>query len=62
MKKIAIANLNALFSAIAGEEKLYLPISDSTGQTAFALWAEGAVPALEGNAVRSAKDSFFPQV
>lgn len=62
MKKIAIANLNALFSAIAGEEKLYLPISDSTGQTAFALWAEGAVPALEGNAVRSAKDGFFPQV
>lgn len=62
MKKIAIAELNSLFAAIAADRKLYIPADDSTGQSQFSIWEEGSVLSRNVNTVRSAKDAFFPQV
>lgn len=62
MKKIAISELNSLFAAIAADRKLYIPADDSTGQSHFTIWEEGSVLSRNVNTVRSAKDSFFPQV
>ena len=62
MKKIPVSELNSLFSAIAQQEKLYIPVDDTTGQSSFTLWEEGKELSRNLNTVRSAKDSFFPQV
>lgn len=62
MKKIAISELNSLFAAIAADRKLYIPTDDSTGQSQFTIWEEGSILSRNVNTVRSAKDSFFPQV
>ena len=61
MKKIALAALEELFAAIAETRKLYIPVEEG-GQCAFSLWEPGKTLCAQGNTLRSAKDSFFPQV
>ena len=61
MYRIAKANLNALYAAIAASKELYLPVK-SAGKTNFAAWTEGAAVDLDTlKTVRSPKDAFFPQ-
>ena len=61
MYRIAKANLNALYAAIAASKALYLPVK-SAGKTNFAAWTEGAAVDLDTlKTVRSPKDAFFPQ-
>ena len=61
MKKIAKANLPALFQKIADSQELYLPVKVS-GQTNYKVWTEDAEVDLNTlKTVKSAKDAFFPQ-
>ena len=62
MKRIAVSGLNALFAAIARTQKLYIPADDASGQSQFTPWQDGMPLSQALNTVRSAKDSFFPQV
>ena len=62
MKKIAIADINALFCALAAQKQLYIPADDGKGQAKFTLWQDGLKLTDKLNTVRSAKDLFFPQV
>lgn len=62
MKRIVVSKLNALFAAIARNQKLYIPVDDASGQSQFTLWKDGMPLSKALNTVRSAKDSFFPQV
>ena len=62
MKKIAVSELNTLFSQIAQEKQLFIPADDPTGQAKFTLWQDGVSLSQKLNTVRSAKDLFFPQV
>ena len=62
MKRIAVSELNALFAAIARTQKLYIPADDASGQSQFTPWQDGMPLSQALNTVRSAKDSFFPQV
>lgn len=61
MKKIAMSNIEALFSKIAGDQPLVMPIVKA-GQANFLPWSEGAETALDAiHTVKSPKDMFFPQ-
>ena len=62
MKKIAISQLNQLFSAISAQKMLYIPADDGADQAKFTPWQEGVTLTSKLNTVRSAKDLFFPQV
>ena len=62
MKKIAISQLNELFSAISAQKMLYIPADDGANQAKFTPWQEGVALTDKLNTVRSAKDLFFPQV
>ena len=61
MKKLPVSQLNALFAAIAAEQKLYIPAGDPK-TAAYTLWHEGLEMTTALNTARSAKDLFFPQV
>lgn len=60
MRKIALSQLDKLFAAISGTEKVYLPVDTKAGAK-FDLWTEGTVMSKALNTVRSPKDFFFPQ-
>lgn len=60
MRKIALENLDSLFSAIAEKETLYLPVDTKAGAK-FEQWENGKKLSDALNTVRSAKDFFFPQ-
>ena len=62
MYKIAIKDLNTLFSKIAEEKELILPIKKA-GQYNFGVYEEGADidGILNNKTVKSGKDAFFPQ-
>ena len=60
MRKCSIQNLDAVFSKIAEEAKLYIP-QDSEKGTDYKEWTEGAVLSNALNTNRSPKDFFFPQ-
>ena len=61
MKKIALNQKDALLSAIAGKEKLYVPVDNAVGKAEFRPYREGVKISAALNTVRSAKDFFFPQ-
>ena len=61
MKKCPISQLDNLFAAIAGKQKLYIPTGEAK-TAAFKPWEEGMQLTSALNTVRSAKDLFFPQV
>ena len=61
MLKIEKQKLSALFSKIAEDKDLYLPVKEA-GQVNFAAWTEEAEVALDTlKTVKSPKDAFFPQ-
>lgn len=61
MKKIAKANLNALYAKISQNTPLYLPVKKA-GQVNYGLWSEGEDVSVETlKTVKSPKDLFFPQ-
>lgn len=61
MYKIQKENLNALYTAIAEQNDLFLPVK-TAGQVNFGLWTEEADVAIDTlKTVKSAKDIFFPQ-
>ena len=62
MYKIAIKDLDTLFSKIAAEQELILPLKKA-GQYNFGVYEEGANTEgiLVNKTVKSAKDAFFPQ-
>lgn len=62
MKRIELARLDQLFSAISSEKQLYIPADDGAEQAKFTLWQDGVTLTDKLNTVRSAKDLFFPQV
>lgn len=62
MKKISLNKLNEVFSAIAANEVLYIPVDTEAGVAKFDKWEEGKELSGALNTVRSAKDFFFPQV
>lgn len=60
MRKITLDKLDALFAAIAAENKLYMPVDRENGAV-FENWEKGKKLSAALNTVRSAKDFFFPQ-
>ncbi len=62
MKKISLNKLNEVFSAIAANEVLYIPVDTEAGVAKFDKWEEGKELSGALNTVRSAKGFFFPQV
>lgn len=60
MRKISVDKLSGLFSAIAKNNSLYLPV-DTKGGAKFEKWEEVKELSNSLNTVRSAKDFFFPQ-
>ncbi len=60
MRKCAITNKNALFSAMATVAKLYVP-TDTKDGASFTEWKDGTALTKKLNTNRSAKDFFFPQ-
>ncbi|MGN0634521.1 MAG: 4Fe-4S dicluster domain-containing protein [Oscillospiraceae bacterium] len=61
MLKMPKSNLSALFSLIAKDQELFLPIKKAN-QVNFGLWTEDAEVALDTlKTVKSPKDAFFPQ-
>lgn len=61
MKKLAMSSIEKLFSKIASEQTLVMPIHYA-GQANFLPWSEGCETALDViHTVKSPKDMFFPQ-
>lgn len=61
MYKLSTGRMDELFSRIAGQRSLYLPL-ESAGQVNFDRWEAGKPVRLDAlNTVKSAKDLFFPQ-
>ena len=60
MRKIALEKLDSLFSALAENNVLYMPVDTKTGAK-FEKWEDGKKLSDSLNTVRSAKDFFFPQ-
>ena len=60
MRKISLDKLDVLFSRIAENNSLYLPVDTKAGAK-FEKWAEGTKLSDALNTVRSPKDFFFPQ-
>ena len=62
MKKLPRNQLDSLFAALSGLQKLYIPSDDASGQAKFTAYEPGMTLTKNLNTVRSAKDLFFPQV
>ena len=60
MRKCSIQNLDTVFSKIAEEAKLYIPVDGDNGAN-YEEWKSGTVMSDALNTVRSAKDFFFSQ-
>ncbi len=61
MRKCNLANLPALFSAIADQMTLYLPTANNNGGAAFTEWSEGVEYYDMIRTEKSPKELFFPQ-
>ncbi len=60
MYKINLANINALYQALAANQEVLLPVKEA-GEVNYAPYTEGADVNLTAQTVKSAKDAFFPQ-
>lgn len=60
MRKISLEKIDSLFSAIAENNVLYMPVDTKTGAK-YEKWENGKKLSDSLNTVRSAKDFFFPQ-
>ena len=60
MRKIALNQLDALFSAVAAQQTLYLPVDTESGAV-YEKWESGKTLSDALNTAKSAKDFFFPQ-
>ena len=60
MRKISLEKIDSLFSAIAENNVLYMPVDTKTGAK-YEKWEDGKKLSEALNTVRSAKDFFFPQ-
>ncbi|MBR3971724.1 MAG: 4Fe-4S ferredoxin, partial [Ruminococcus sp.] len=61
MRKIAISELNTLFSKINENAALYIPATDNAGGAVYTKYEDGVEYLDILNTVRSPKDFFFPQ-
>ena len=61
MRKISLEKIDSLFSAIAENNVLYMPVDTKTGAK-YEKWEDGKKLSNALNTVRSAKDFFFPPV
>lgn len=61
MRKCSLESLDRVFSAIAADMPLYLPVDQTDGSAAYSRWKEGVVWSDKLNTNRSPKDFFFPQ-
>ncbi len=61
MRKSSLEKINLIFSEIAKNAVLYLPVDQNDGSAAYTKWEEGTVWSNALNTVRSPKDLFFPQ-
>ncbi|MBQ4256668.1 MAG: 4Fe-4S dicluster domain-containing protein [Oscillospiraceae bacterium] len=62
MFRLPINELDGFFAKIAAGRRLYLPVDQNDGTSAFAEWSEGTKMSEKLNTLRSAKSFFFPQV
>ena len=61
MNKCSLEKINEIFTAIAKNATLYLPVDQTDGSAAYKKWEEGTVWSKALNTVKSPKDFFFPQ-
>ncbi len=61
MRKCLLSNQDKLFSEIAKNAKLYIPVDSDKGTVKYAEYADGLVMSDALKTDRSAKDFFFPQ-
>ncbi len=61
MRKCLLTNQDKLFSEIAKNAKLYLPVDGANSTVKYAEYSEGTVMSNALKTDRSAKDFFFPQ-
>lgn len=62
MRKCSLESLNLVFSEIAKNAALYMPVDDAKGKATYTKWADGMQWSNALNTVRSPKDFFFPQM
>lgn len=62
MLSVSENNISSVFSAIAQKQKLYIPVTNASGNADFAPWTEGTELSKKLKTVRSAKDFFFPKI
>ena len=61
MLKISLDKIHSLFTKIAENAKLYLPIDNPDGSATYGEWAPGVEWSSALNTTKSPKDFFFPQ-
>ena len=61
MLKCSLDKIQSLFSKIAENAKLYLPVDNDDRTAAYSEWSEGVEWSDALNTVKSPKDFFFPQ-
>ena len=61
MFKISLDKIQSLFAKIAENAKLYLPIDNKDGSSAYGEWSFGVEWSSSLNTTKSPKDFFFPQ-
>lgn len=61
MLSISSEKIDTLFSLIAKDGPLYIPVTNETGNSDFRQWKEGVKLSENLKTVRSAKDFFFPK-
>ncbi len=62
MLSISEDKINTIFLEISQKQKLYIPVTNTSGNADFALWTDGVKLSKKLKTVRSAKDFFFPKV
>lgn len=61
MRKCSLQKIDLIFSEIAKNATLYLPVDQNDGSAAYKQWQEGTTWSNKLNTVRSPKEFFFPQ-
>ena len=61
MYSLPLDKIDSLFEAIAKNQKLYIPVTNSSGKANYEEWKAGKKLSEELKTIRSVKDFFFPK-
>ena len=61
MFALPVEKIDSFFEAVNANEKLYLPVDNTSGKANFQKWEKGVKLSSQLKTIRSAKDFFFPK-